>query len=380
MTPRQAEIRAAYERLGSKGAVARELGIHRSTVQEALRGTDSRIDLLDPEIRKRLEQKGYLDDIKGLHSGWIIDKNKDGAGESLYFYLGKDEQEAIPLEERLAEALANIPRPDPVQPPEKHDADLLTIYPIADAHMGLMAWGKETGEDYDTNIAAERVRNWIARAVDASPASGVAVILDVGDLTHADDDSNMTPRSKHVLSVDTRHFRTLDVTIAALAGAVDYALLKHERVEVYILPGNHNQTSYMAVMFALSERYRNEPRVTVHKKPGEFFVMQFGNCMLAAHHGHGAKPDRMVHFLADEFASIWGATRHRFLWTGHLHHHKSADIGGVTWEQLRAVTARDAYAVGHAYVARAQLQAITLHRTDGEVSRVKISSSFRSAA
>jgi hypothetical protein len=44
----------------------------------------------------------------------------------------------------------------------------------------------------------------------------------------------------------------------------------------------------------------------------------------------------------------------------------------VAWEQLRAVTSRDAYAVSHAYTARAQLQAITYHRDKGEVSRVKV--------
>ena len=95
--------------------------------------------------------------------------------------------------------------------------------------------------------------------------------------------------------------------------------------------------------------------------------------MLAAHHGHGAKADRIVHFIADQYREVWGATRHRFLWTGHLHHHKSQDIGGVQWEQLRAVTARDAYAVSHAYASRAQLQAITYHRDRGEIMRVKVS-------
>jgi hypothetical protein len=259
-----------------------------------------------------------------------------------------------------------------VPAPDMADADLLTIYPLADAHVGMLAYGKETGESYNTDIAADRIRSWVARAVAASPSSAVAVILDVGDLTHADDDTNVTPRSKHPLTVDSRHFRTLEVTIAALSAAIECALQKHGRVIVRILPGNHNQTSYMAVMFALAERYRNEPRVEVQKVPGEFFIMEFGAVMLAAHHGHGAKPDRMVNFLADEYAQIWGRTRHRFLWTGHLHHLKAQDIGGVTHEQLRAITARDAYAVSQAYTARAQLQAITVHRDLGEVQRVKV--------
>ena len=95
-------------------------------------------------------------------------------------------------------------------------------------------------------------------------------------------------------------------------------------------------------------------------------------CLLAAHHGDKAKPERLVMALADEFPQLWGETRHRFYYKGHLHHHKSADIGGVQWEQLRAVTKRDRYAKDNAYTARSQMQAITFDDKSGEVSRVKI--------
>jgi hypothetical protein len=217
------------------------------------------------------------------------------------------------------------------------------------------------------------LRTWIEKAIAASPASHTAVVLDNGDLTHADDTQNVTPASKHKLDVDTRHFKTMEVTVEALAFAVDAALRKHERVIVRILPGNHNRESYLCVMFALAERFRDNPRVTVQRQPGEFFAFEFGKVLIAAHHGDKAKADRMVHFLADQYAEMWGRTRHRYLFTGHLHHHKAQDIGGVQWEQLRAVTARDAYAVSHAYTARAQLQGITFHRQHGEVSRVKVS-------
>jgi hypothetical protein len=162
------------------------------------------------------------------------------------------------------------------------------------------------------------------------------------------------------------------MTIQAMAVCVELALAKHQRIIVRILPGNHNLNSYLAIMFALAERFRDNDRVSVQKVPGEFFVHEFGKVLLAAHHGDKAKADRLVHFLADEFAEIWGRTKHRFLFTGHLHHHKSQDIGGVQWEQLRAVTPRDAYAFSNAYTARAQLQAITFDRNKGEVSRVKV--------
>lgn len=382
-TPRQLEAIEALRQHGSAEKAAQSMGLSRQGLSGLLINAK-----LTAEEKAQLYKGAALsvarardpavdDAMKAVGTGivpngmWIKQKPTDDApGYSVY--LKPQEQAPEDVAERIKSALEGMAPADPVSPPDHHDADLLTIYPIADAHIGMMAWGKETGEDYDTSIAVDRLRQWIGRAVDASPASAEAIILDVGDLTHADDQTNQTPRSKHVLDVDTRHFRTLDMTICALAYAVEYALQRHARVTVRILPGNHNLTSYMAVMFALAERYRNEPRVTVQKVPGEFFVHRFGDCFISAHHGHGGKPERMVLFLADEFASDWGQTRHRFLFTGHLHHHKSADIGGVTWEQLRAVTARDAYAVGNAYSARAQLQAITLHRSKGEVQRAKV--------
>ncbi len=349
---------------GTVGAAARANGIPYSTLEKRYKRA-----MLDPAVSSAM---GAIGTDVVPHSMWTKVPPKDGEpGYSVYHKLASDTEKTGILDQ-IAAAFEGIKPVAPTTPPNYANNDLLTIIPIADAHVGMMAYGKETGESYNTDIAVQRITEWVARAVDASPPSGVAVILDVGDLTHADDDTNMTPRSKHALTVDTRHFRTLDVTIAALATAAECALRKHDKVIIRILPGNHNQTSYMAVMFALFERYRNEPRIEVQKVPGEFFVMQFGKVMLAAHHGHGGKPDRMVHFIADEYAEIWGNTRHRFLWTGHLHHLKAQDIGGMQHEQLRAVTSRDAYAISHAYTARAQLQAITLHRDRGEVQRVKI--------
>lgn len=302
---------------------------------------------------------------------WVKTKPTDDAPG---FSVMLRPQEATPEEvaERIRAALEGMAPAEPVEVPDQVMDKWLTAYLLSDRHTGLMAWARETGEAYNTELAVARVREWVARCVAASPPSHTAVILDNGDGQHADDQTNLTPKSKHGLDVDTRHFRTIEADIAAMATAVELALSKHKKVIVRIMTGNHNPTSWMAILFALAERYRNEPRVDVVKDPSDFFVFEWGKVLLAAHHGDKAKPDRIVHFIADEFAEMWGRTRHRFLFTGHLHSHKSQDIGGMTWEQLRAVTARDAYAYSHAYVSRAQMQAITYDRDLGEVQRVKV--------
>ena len=342
--------------------VAAELGINERTLREyRARHRDPAIEDAKKAVNTTLEPALV----------WAKTKSDDGTSFSV---LLKPAPVGDNFLERVREMFEDIAPANSVPVPAFVEEDLLTVYPIADAHVGMLAWGKETGEDYDTKKGADRIKDWIGRAVMSSPPSKRALIIDVGDLTHADDQTNQTPASKHQLDVDTRHYRTLDATITALVAATYSALQKHQEVMVSILPGNHNPTSYMAVLFALAEHFRQNERVTVFKQPGQFFVYEFGRCLIAAHHGHGGKPERMVMFIADEHSEMWGRTKHRFLWTGHLHHMKAADIGGVQWEQLRALTARDAYAVSNAYVARSQLQAVTLHREFGEVQRVKVSS------
>ena len=95
--------------------------------------------------------------------------------------------------------------------------------------------------------------------------------------------------------------------------------------------------------------------------------------MFAAHHGDKAKAERLVMHMAHQWSEEWGRTKWRYYFTGHLHHAKLQDIGGVQVEQLRAVSSRDSYASSHGYVGAPQMQAITYHRRDGESSRVKVS-------
>lgn len=358
------DYQAAYERLGSFMAVAREFGVHESTVRKSLKRLHSR----DPAMQGAMDAigTGMVPSV-----AWIKTKaTADAPGYSVMLRPAAEAPEETA--ERIKAALADLDAVTPIAAPTYSDADLCTLYPISDVHIGMRAWAREVGEDYDTDIATRRLQSWIGQCVAASPAAHTAIVLDVGDLTHADDETALTPKSKHPLDTDTRHFRTLDMTIQAMSACIELTLQKHSRVIVRVLPGNHNVNSYLAVMFALAERFRANERVSVQKSPGEFFVHEFGKVLLAAHHGDKAKADRLVHFLADQYAEMWGRTKHRFLWTGHLHHMKAQDIGGVAWEQLRAVSARDAFAISHAYTARAQLQAITYHRDKGEVSRVKV--------
>jgi hypothetical protein len=365
VTPKQQAALDAIVKYGSQVKAAKALGISRSALRHRINSAKAYQES-DDGIKYAMNETGMVN-INSVHSGWI--KTDD---VSLYFRNEIDKIDTSDIAESIRDVINGIVLCEIVKPPEVVEDNLLTLYPIADAHIGMRADANETGEDYNSDIAVDRIKTGMAKCVASSPQSKVALVLDVGDLTHADDNNAQTPRSKHPLDVSERFFYSLRCAIIALASAIDCALQKHEQVICRVLRGNHNETSYLAVMFAIAERYKNNTRVTVEQTSADFFVHEFGSVMIAAHHGDKAKADRLVLHMADAWPEIWGRTKHRFYFTGHLHHTMMREIGGVLVEQLRAVTGKDSYASSHAYSSRSQMQGITYHKEEGEVSRVKV--------
>jgi hypothetical protein len=258
-----------------------------------------------------------------------------------------------------------------VTAPKHTDADCLTLYPLADLHLGLLSWGRETGVDWDITIALEQYRAAMERLSLASPASNTAIILGGGDLLHSDSFKPLTPLSANLLDVDGRFPKALKAAIDLLVFQVDLARQKHANVIVRILPGNHDVTSAIAVTYALEAWYRNEPRVTVDVDPGLFWFYRHGKTMLGATHGHAAKAQDMPMIMANRRALDWAASLFRYIHLFHIHHKTKLAFegGGVFAESHQSPAAQDAYHYGKGYLSGRSLPSITYHKEHGEVSR-----------
>lgn len=250
--------------------------------------------------------------------------------------------------------------------------ELLSVYPIADQHNGLLAWGKECGESYDLQIGIERLRSCMKRLISQSPASKQAIILNLGDWQHNDDMKNMTPGHGNILDVDSRYFKILTAGVRLMKDCIDMALQKHEHVLVRNIPGNHDPHASIALTVALSEFYSNNPRVTVDDSPGDFFYHRFGATLIGATHGHKLKPDKMAMAMAVTRREDWGATKYHWFLFGHIHHETCKEVGDVRVESFQTLAAKDAFSVGGGYVSGQSLSSITLHREDGEIGRHRV--------
>ena len=370
MTRRQEEAVEAFKRTGSVTETAREIGTNRRDTQRLLDRAGMteehrRKYTMDPAIQSGMNAIG-TNMVPAL--AWAKIPPKDGEiGYSLMLKPEAEPPEAVA--ERIRAALEGLVPSEPVVAPEAVMADLCAVYPLMDAHVGMLAWGRETGaQDYDLEHAAKDMRHAFAKVLALTPAAHQAVLLIGGDFFHSDDTRAETPANRHKLDVDGRFFKVLDVGIGVIAETVHRLLQKHASVLVRVLRGNHDPHSSLTLNFALAERYRNETRVTIEKEPRDLFMLQWGRCAIFAHHGDRGKPQQMALYLSD-VCPFWSQTRHRHYLTGHVHHDQAKDLGPLRYESLRAFCPPDAYAAGMGYGARRALQSITFHRQDGLVLR-----------
>ncbi len=77
----------------------------------------------------------------------------------------------------------------------------MTLTPLADWHIGMFSWSKETGENWDLKIARERLASAIDDLTERSPRSHLGVVWGGGDLLHADSNENKTAKNGNALKL-----------------------------------------------------------------------------------------------------------------------------------------------------------------------------------
>lgn len=202
---------------------------------------------------------------------------------------------------------------------------------IWDAHLGMYAWREEVGGDYDLDIAMNRVCNSIDDLVAEVRMYPIEKIwLPVGnDFLHFDGVRQTTAFGDHLLDTDTRFGRVLRCGFQCLCYQVERATELCDDVEVLYIPGNHDTTVSMSLVFALRQRYLNDPRVSVDVRAMPIKWRMYGGSFVGFHHGHKIKPQQYPILFATEAKAVWSQTTYREVQIGHKHQHWEKEYEGV---------------------------------------------------
>jgi len=233
----------------------------------------------------------------------------------------------------------------------------------------MLAWQRETGEPWDLKIAEQCLSEIFMRMIDSAPNSAMGVVNQLGDWLHVDSLTPETPAHRHILDVDSRYQKVVEVAVRILRRVVEHALKKHEKVQVYMHEGNHDMAGSVWLRVLFAQLYENNPRVAVEQSPLPYVAYQWGDTFLGYHHGHLLKPAGMPLLFASQFAEIWGRTKHRYVHCGHRHHVEEREHPGIKIIQHPTLAAPDAYAARGGWLSKRQATSMTYHREKGEIAR-----------
>lgn len=300
----------------------------------------------------------YLDANGNVAAQWVKTRSEPDPAE-----VAKVVAEAVAAFEYYP--IGSVPEP-------VTDPDLATVYALADWHVDLLAWGRETGEDWDTTIAQADIMAGVRRVMASSPNSAVGVVLGLGDMLHADGFEPFTSRSKNVLDVDGRYPKVLRAAADMVTETVALALQKHETVIVRVLPGNHDDQSAFALSLALSMKFADHPRVSFDDAPSRLWWWRWGKTFLGAAHGDRAKMQDLPMMMAVDRPHDWAASTFRKIFTGHVHHESKREHGGVIVESLRAPIHKDAFHAAERYRSGRSLYSETFSKSGEMATRVQV--------
>lgn len=355
---------------GNKTQAAKELGVH-------LRSLGRMVE----RIRKKAVKRGFSPEhdmtnttpegfhVKGISTlydadgkpkiQWVkTDSDKEAKTQAI---LDVIEDYSLPVMERI-------------KSPKKSDKDLCTVYTITDFHLGAYSYGKETGDDWDIDIAEKVLVNAFADLMNGSPNSEQAVFAQLGDFLHWDGMDAVTPMSGHLLDADTRFAKLVELSIDVCVKIVGMLLEKHKNVQVLMCEGNHDMASSVWMQKLMKKIYSDNPRVNVDDSEFPFYAFKHGKVMLAFHHGHKVKNQKLPALFASEprYRKMWGDSMYTYIHTGHYHHTEQtmSEEGGAIVERHPTLAGRDAYAARGGWVSHRAARAITYHADSGEDTRV----------
>ena len=270
--------------------------------------------------------------------------------------------------EEIVSGLTIKPK-NPVPAPTQNVTDLLTVYPMGDPHIGMLALAEEAGENFDCDIAERDLNIAIDRLTLTAKPTEKALVVNLGDFFHADNQAGVTARSGHKLDVDTRKQKVLVIGVRIMTHLIDTALKKHRHVTVINEVGNHDDESSFVLSLILEAHYKNEPRVEIDLSPATFHYYRFHKVLIGVTHGYQCKPDKLGQIMAADRKEDWGQTDFRYWLVGHIHHTSKKEVPGCVIESFRTLAAKDAWHSATGYRSGRDMVRITYHKDYGEVGR-----------
>lgn len=245
---------------------------------------------------------------------------------------------------------AHSPNYEKVEREYKNDGHLLVIDP-ADVHIGKLASAFEVGEEYDNNIAVQRVREGVNGILEKSKGFNIDKILLVigNDILHIDTPKRTTT-SGTPQDTDGMWYDNFLLAKKLYVEVIE-TLMQVADIHITFNPSNHDYTNGFFLADALVSWFRLSENITFDCSIAHRKYFKYHNNLIGTSHGDGAKESDLGLLMANESKIEWSETKYRYFYTHHVHHKTSKDYIGVTVESLRSPSGTDSWHHRNGYVS-----------------------------
>lgn len=252
--------------------------------------------------------------------------------------------------EKCAFQYPSRPKPPKVDPQQLH----MFEPGICDVHLGALAWGEETGEDYDLKLGCKSVHWAVPNLIQKASGYFISkILLPLGnDFFHFDSPKNETARGTQV-DVDTRWLKMFQTGITLSIWMID-SLLEAAPVDVLIIPDNHAPTTTLSLGEVLKAWYSKCPDVNIDNSPKQRKYHAYGVNLIGFGHGRDPKLKDWPLLMPVEVPEMWAKSKIREWHVAHWHQRKRIETlketNGIILRVLPSLAGTDLYHYEHGYV------------------------------
>lgn len=209
--------------------------------------------------------------------------------------------------------------PEYPKTPEENNLFEVSIF---DLHIGKLAWGGETYENYDVKIARERFLTTLQTLLQrASGYQYSRILFPVGNDFFNSDTINNTTTKGTPQDEDLRWQKTFNIGTRLLVDAINMLKQTGVPVDVVVIPGNHDFERSFYLGAYLEAWFNQDPQVYVNNGASPRKYYKFGKVLLGLTHGGEEKEASLPMIMASDIEAkpYWSETLYHEWHLGHIH-------------------------------------------------------------
>ena len=296
--------------------------------------------------------------------------NEYAGNEQIKVRLRPKVDEEFNQEEFLAKIAEVVARPreipDFIQD-EEAKTDYLFIPVLFDAHIDSPKF------DGDYVLWLEKL---LKMGRDAGYRPGRILFIVGNDFGHIDNGRYETTAGTLVGSKRT-YLDSVDERCSVLLGACNVLRRNCPKVDIILVPGNHDAFSVYWLGKVIESYYRNDASVTVLNGQSPRKYYRYGKTLFGMTHGNEEKKFDLASLMAVESPLDWAASENRIWLTGHLHqqnrmYNMLSEQFGVIQRIFSSLVAPDDWHVLKGYIGNAQTAELLVYDLDGKIGEFQL--------